>query len=268
MTRPRHGRHRAEPARRRRLGRPDRPPPQGPAIVTTARWSTPLLAIAVPCCLAAGVALIISGSRSHPPEAAPVPVAQFAIKPSVLGKLSPLRQGKVTVSGTVPGQPGKRCSITIASSRLVIASLCLDGPIVPTYQQPDGALAIPYDVHKIGMWNRGAQLSGPGGKPLGNGTTLLAGHINYIGQGTGTLYNLYEVRPGAIAFASDASGHLTRWQVTRLAVVVKAELPSWVFAGPAGPRRLVIVTCGGPIQYTPGYGYSYRDNVIAVAVPA
>jgi hypothetical protein len=30
----------------------------------------------------------------------------------------------------------------------------------------------------------------------------------------------------------------------------------------------VIVTCGGPVDYVQGYGYSYRDNVIAAAVPA
>jgi hypothetical protein len=41
-----------------------------------------------------------------------------------------------------------------------------------------------------------------------------------------------------------------------------------VFAGPAGARRLVIVTCGGPVEYSRGTGYSYEDNVIAVAVPA
>jgi hypothetical protein len=39
-------------------------------------------------------------------------------------------------------------------------------------------------------------------------------------------------------------------------------------AGPTGLRKLVIVTCGGPVQYVPGYGYSYLDNVIATAVPA
>jgi len=44
-------------------------------------------------------------------------------------------------------------------------------------------------------------------------------------------------------------------------------LPPWVFAGTSGPRRLVMVTCGGSLDYIPGYGYSYRNNVIAVAVP-
>jgi hypothetical protein len=31
---------------------------------------------------------------------------------------------------------------------------------------------------------------------------------------------------------------------------------------------LVMVTCGGPLDYIQGYGYSYRYNVIAVAVPS
>jgi hypothetical protein len=30
----------------------------------------------------------------------------------------------------------------------------------------------------------------------------------------------------------------------------------------------VLVTCGGPVDYVAGYGYSYRDNVIVTAVPA
>jgi hypothetical protein len=45
-------------------------------------------------------------------------------------------------------------------------------------------------------------------------------------------------------------------------------LPPWVFAGTSGPRRLVMVTCGGSLDYIPGYGYSYRNNVIAVADPS
>ncbi|WP_051450157.1 class F sortase [Actinospica robiniae] len=111
------------------------------------------------------------------------------------------------------------------------------------------------------------QLSGPNGRPPNQGTTLLAGHVDYTGQGTGTLYDLYRVQPGTLVYASDASGHVPRWRVTGLTVVSKTELPSWVFAGTAGPRKLVIVTCGGPVDYVPGYGNTYRDNVIATAVP-
>jgi hypothetical protein len=219
------------------------------------RWTLPLFVVAVIACLAGGAMLIVFGLRSHPPEAAPLPARQFAISPGALGKL-PLNQGD------------KPCSTPVARSHLVIGSLCVDGAIVPTYQQRDGALVIPDDVHEVGMWNAGAQLSGPGGKPLNQGTTLLAGHVDYVGQGIGALYNLYRVTPGAIVYASDGSGRVTRWRVTDLAVVLKSELPLWVFAGTAGPRKLVIVTCGGPVEYAPQYGDTYRDNVIVTAVPA
>jgi hypothetical protein len=231
-------------------------------------WRMPVFATAVAACLATGIMLVISGSESHPPRPGPVPVAQFAIAPRMLAKLPPLKHGEVTVSGVSPGRSGEHCLISIARSHLVIPSLCIDGPIVPAYQQSGGALAIPYNVHEIGMWNGGAQLAGPHGRPLRKGTTLLAGHVNYYGQGNGTLYNLYRVQPGAIVYTSDASGRVTRWRVTKLVVVLKSQLPSWAYAGTSGPRMLVMVTCGGPLDYIRGYGYSYRDNVIAVAVPS
>lgn len=243
------------------------PPARRPARKAT-WWHMPLFAVAVAACLAGGAVLIVDGSRSQPPKAAPLPVAQFAIAPGMLGKLPPLRQARVTVSGVVLGRPGERCRISIARSRLAIPSLCINGPVVPTYQQRGGALVIPDNVHEVAMWNGGAQLSGPAGKPLRKGTTLLAGHVDYYGQGNGTLYNLYRIQPGAVVYASDASGHVTRWRVTRLVVVLKSQMPLWAFAGTTGPRRLVMVTCGGPLDYIRGYGYSYRDNVIAVAVPS
>jgi Sortase domain len=239
----------------------------------TARRSLPLLlplfTLAVIAALAAGTMLIVSGAQSHAPPAAPLPARQFAIDPGALGPLPPLKRGGSGITDTTgTGWSGKPCTVPVTSAHLVIGSVCVDGPIVPTYQRSDGALVIPSDVHDVGMWDGGAQLSGPDGKPLNQGTTLLAGHVDYVGQGAGALYNLYLVKPGAIVYTADAAGRVTRWRVTGLAVVQKSELPSWVFAGPTGPRRLVIVTCGGPVQYSAQYGNSYLDNVIATAVPA
>lgn len=224
----------------------------------------PLFTIAVIAAVAVGSMLIFSGSRSHEPSAAPLPARQFAIDPGVLGKLPPLKQNGIT--GT--GWSGKPCTIPVTSAHLVIGSVCVNGPIVPTHQQSNGALAIPSDVHAVGMWDGGAQLSDADGKPVDQGTTLLAGHVDYVGQGAGALYNLYLVKPGAIVYAADAAGRITRWRVASLTVVEKSKLPSWVFAGAIGPRKLVIVTCGGPVEYSAEYGNTYLDNVIATAIPA
>ena len=118
------------------------------------------------------------------------------------------------------------------------------------------------------MWDGGAPLLSPAGGSYADGTTLVAGHVNYVGQGDGALFNLYRVQPGAVVYATDAWGRTTLWRVVSAESVLKQDLPASVFAGNQGPRRLVIVTCGGDIRYVPGSGWTYDDNVVVTAVPA
>lgn len=226
------------------------------------RWLAVLLAVAL--ALAAGVVLIVYGAQSHDPAAAPLPSKTFDVQPAALPPLPPTDPGRPhAVSNPQPG-----CAVDIRPSHLVIGSLCIDGPVVITGTTSEGALIIPPNVHDIGMWDHGAPLVGPDTQPVTVGTTLLAGHVNDYSQGNGALYALYRVAPGSVLFVSDAAGRVTRWRVVAQSVVVKAALPKSVFAGLNGPRQLVLVTCGGPIVHIPGYGNSYRDNVIVTAIPA
>jgi hypothetical protein len=158
--------------------------------------------------------------------------------------------------------------LRIAAARVVVPSLCMAAPIVPVRQDARRALVIPHDVHTVGLWVGGAPVLSASHRPLRRGTTLLVGHVNYAGQGNGAFYNLSQARPRALVYLADAAGRVTRWRVTALRIVSKARLPHSVFAGRLGPRRLVLVTCGGPISYVPGVGYHYRDNVIVTATPA
>jgi hypothetical protein len=107
---------------------------------------------------------------------------------------------------------------------------------------------------------------GRGFAPGDTGTTLIAGHIDNIDQGNGAFHDLYLVQPGESIYTSDNEGHTVRWRTVSMQVVEKAALPHSVFIGVTGPRRLVLVTCGGPrIRYPSGN--SYRDNVIVTAIP-
>jgi len=256
--------------------------------------------------LVVGVVLIVKGSQSHEPSAAPLPSTTFQVQPGQLAPivLPPLISGQLpTVSGnatvggsaaaavggnlavgrnatatvglsapvagtTAPGVGATgECTMPVRPAHVVIGSLCVNGPIVTTAVTPEGALIIPQDVHQIGMWDKGAAIMGPDQQPLTQGTTLLAGHVNAADQGSGAFYDLYKVQPGAVVYVADPAGSVTRWRVVGLDVVVKAALPKSVFAGPTGPRKLVLVTCGGPIRNIPGVGNTYRDNVIVTAVP-
>jgi hypothetical protein len=216
----------------------------------------------------AGVVLIVTGlhlaagaTTTHERrtlDAAPLPAVTFAVgeQPSSSTRRVP----------TPAARPG--CAATPSAGHLVIPSLCVDAPTTPTARTDEGALTIPPDVREVGLWDAGAPLTGPDGSPLTFGTTLIAGHVNALGQGNGALYALSQIRAGALVLAADEAGHVTAWRVVGLQVVNKARLPESVFAGRTGPRLLVLVTCGGPILHVPGYGNTYLDNVIATAVPA
>lgn len=214
-----------------------------------------------------GVALIqhdpVVAGTSRVTYDAPPAFTPFSVSPG-----RPASSGEPLRASAPPGvgqpvRPAGRtgCSVTLRPSQIAIPDVCVDGPLVPTSRTVLGALVIPPRVTEVGLWDRGAPLDGRGG------TTLVAGHVSYAGQGRGTLFSLSLVRPGSRVYTVDAAGQVRVWRVVRLESVVKSQLPEDVFAGSRGVRRLVVVTCGGPILDDPHYGHTYRDNVIATAVP-
>ena len=137
----------------------------------------------------------------------------------------------------------------------MIPALGVDAPISPEAVR-DGALTIPGDVGTVGAWNGSAAIPGS------TGTVLLAGHIDNIHQGPGALHDLYTLQPGDKVFVR-LHGVDTTWQIVTLGSYSKDAIPDDLFAGPTGPRRLALVTCGGQIHQG-----EYDDNVVATAVPA
>lgn len=123
----------------------------------------------------------------------------------------------------------------------------------------NGALTIPPDVHNVG-WD--SQTPTPG-LP---GVTLLAGHVNWVGQGEGALGAIGQLVPGD-RVNLDWKGKITSWQIsTKPVLSPNTEVHTSLFSN-QGPPRLALVTCGGPFKEIPGVGGSYADNVIVEAVP-
>jgi sortase family protein len=236
------------------------------------RLGTLLSAISLVAALALGVVgvrLVAVGAAGQPARPAPLPSQPYAVDPA---SLAPIAQPSVparleTGRPVQVSDPAGGCALRLAVGEVVIPSLCTHGRLVGTSQQPNGALTIPSDVHEVGLWDKGASIARPDGGAVARGTTLLAGHVDSQGQGRGALYDLYRLKAGALVYVVDANGYVSSWRVSALQAVLKAKLPAAVFAGPAGPRRLAIVTCGGPVEHVEGVGNTYRDNVIATAVP-
>lgn len=223
--------------------------------------------------VALGVTAIVAGSRSQSAAAAPLPTSQFSdatLPPLAPGDTLPTTSAAPVARDAAPATGGSAASSSSApwtfagANRLFVQSLGVNAPWTDEGIS-GGGLVIPSDVKVVGRWTGGAAVDAT------TGTVLLAGHVNYIGQGNGALYKLAQTKPGAVVVVNDAAGQHTTWRVQSLQVVQKNALPSSIFA-PTGARQLVIVTCGGPImKVADGHGgtyNTYRDNVIVTAVPA
>ncbi|WP_258957007.1 class F sortase [Rhodococcus globerulus] len=170
-------------------------------------------------------------------------------------------------SAAIPPAPTARQSapavLAPADAQMSPATLSLDplgvqAPIVDA-SVIDGALTPPDDVSEVGIWLDGAPLDSQ------TGTTLIAGHVNLAGQGNGALFDLGTVEPGQEIRTSDAAGNSTRWRVTAVVSRAKADgIEESVLAGPDGPRKLAVVTCGGELEFSDGVG-NYQDNVYLYA---
>ncbi len=141
---------------------------------------------------------------------------------------------------------------------IAIPALDVTAPILPE-NPTNGLLPIPGDVHHVG-WDD--QTPPPGHQ----GITLLAGHVNWVGQGEGALGEIGQLVPGDTVILN-WNGIQTTWRITTKPVLSPNTMAhSWLFSNHGAPT-LALVTCGGPFTEIPGVGGSYADNVILEAKP-
>lgn len=142
--------------------------------------------------------------------------------------------------------------------RLRIPRLEIDARVNPERVNRKGTLGIPEDPSVLGWWADGAR---PGAD---RGTAIIAGHVNSSDHGPGALAELYRLRPGDTIIVIGA-GKRIRYRVEALRQYTKHRLPASKLFSQEVEGRIAIVSCGGPFDPTNGH---YRDNIVAIAVPA
>lgn len=206
---------------------------------TVARTTIPALVLVL-----LGGACLWSGSHERPPAPAPLPVRPFSVELPASGP---------TTGPDAPERPER----ALPPSTLSIPSIGVRAPIVVEDVNGAGELIVPGDPDAVGLAGPLAPLSGD------LGTTLVAGHVSFDGE-PGALHSLVDAAPGAVVRTSDREGAVRVWRVTGLEAVRKDRLPEF---SAGGPRRLVIVTCGGTLTRRHD-DWSFDQNVIVTAVPA
>ncbi|WP_027927787.1 class F sortase [Amycolatopsis benzoatilytica] len=121
----------------------------------------------------------------------------------------------------------------------------------------DGALPIPKSLGEAAWWGSGLGAA--------QGVTLLSGHVNWAGK-TGPFQELWRMKPGELVTVTDTAGKAWQYKIDEARTIHKSDLAaeSAKLFDPAGPHRLVLVTCGG--EYVGGQE-GYDDNRVVTASP-
>ena len=168
----------------------------------------------------------------------------------------------------VATHPGTVSEVGEERGTLVIPALQVRAPIVAT-GAVDGFLTIPADIHTVGWYdgvdsNAGTTTSAHASWPGQPGVSLLAGHVDWSGEGPGALYYIGQLVAGDPIQVVGSNHETTYWRVSQRPITIaKAELPQDLFDN-TGPPKLALVTCGGPFDAATGH---YLDNVIVWATP-
>ncbi|WP_103348195.1 class F sortase [Amycolatopsis sp. CA-128772] len=118
-----------------------------------------------------------------------------------------------------------------------------------------GALKIPEGLDEAAWW--GANLGAD------HGVALLSGHVNWKGK-KGPFNELWQVKQGQEVKLTDAAGGAWVYRIDATETVHKSDLAgrSEQLFDPAGPHKLLLVTCGG--EYVGG-SEGYEDNRVVTA---
>jgi hypothetical protein len=219
------------------------------------RFATEWLAAAAIAVLltAAGADLAILLNREAPHARS---VASRSWQPPLVLRAAQ-RTADASPSTPSPGQ--QPAAPKLAADSVAIPAQRVVAPIVAYCQIIEGGLEPPADVHEVCYWAGGAGLGEDAG------TSVLTGHINWVGQGTGAFGNLGALRSGELVYTSDANRAVTAWRIVRVQHRPKTlGIDPDAFIGDRGARRLYLISCGGAFDAA---DLSYVDNIYVLAEP-
>lgn len=142
-------------------------------------------------------------------------------------------------------------------------SVGIDGEyaaVDPVQVTDQGVLLPPHDVSRLG-WYSASAVPGDAGNV---GSSVITGHVNYQGQGTGYAEKFTRLQENQV-FTVVIDGEERTFRVTQKPYRLPkgADFPD-VVNDADGTNRLVLITCGGKFV---GGALGYEDNIITVAEP-
>ncbi|AEE47474.1 peptidase C60 sortase A and B [Cellulomonas fimi ATCC 484] len=218
-------------------------------------WRTTGAALAVLAVLVAGACSPGNGAdaaptaSSRPGTPAPRPTPSTTPPPATVPEV-PVRDASLAALEAPDAPP--------APVRVTVPSVGVDLPVEPVGVDADGTMALPASADVAGWYQFGPAPASPAG------STLVAAHVDARSTGVGPFSRLRDVAVGAQVDVVQADGTTTAYRVLDVVRIAKEEAPVDTWFDRDGPRRLVLVTCGGAFRRDVGH---YADNVVVTAEP-
>lgn len=158
-----------------------------------------------------------------------------------------------------PAEPAPRVGSVLPEAPIaVVLQNGVRVPVRPVSTTDNSLLDVPDDIRTAGWWRGGSRIGDP------FGSTLVAGHVDSYTQGLGPFAALLGVRPGQrLTVLTDSLQQTFAVRSLRLRPRGSIGPQSWLHS-PAGPRRLILVTCASP--FVPSRG-GYQNLAVVVAEP-
>lgn len=164
----------------------------------------------------------------------------------------------LTGRGDTPAAAAAPPAAGLTPARVQLPAASIDARVTPVaIDLAAGALGVPPDIRRTGWWRDGMT---PG---AAEGSILITGHVDSARGGAGAFYRLKDAKVGDRVRVTTRNGRGFVYRVTSIRSYPKHQLPAELYSR-RGPRRLVLVTCGGAFDRT---ARRYRDNVVVTAVP-
>ena len=120
-------------------------------------------------------------------------------------------------------------------------------------------MQLPDDPAIAGWYRYGPDARAP------SGSIVIAAHVDSLRYGLGPFVRIRDLPSGAPIRITDADGRTTVYRVDFIRRTLKHALPTKSLFDRSGPRRLVLVTCGGTFDTV---SRTYSDNVLVHAKAA
>jgi hypothetical protein len=144
-----------------------------------------------------------------------------------------------------------------APTRVIVAALNIDGPVIPVGVNADSQLDVPPDARTLVWYKHGPSPGEPG-------SAVIAGHLNWRGT-SGIFARLDEIPVGATITVIYDDGSQKDFIVSSVELVPKPAVAVDGIFATDGEHLLRLITCGGEFEKKVR---SYRSNVVVTAIPA